>query len=112
MTSLKKHDLLGLAGIALLGVLIGYLSAPQFGFMTWAGITASVTAMEWYGRRKQRKLLPRMEAAVANVLAHQQEMKALAQSVQDPRLTASVDANVAAAQRLQASLGELRQRLL
>lgn len=107
MSKLHKQDLAGLVGIALFAAVVGYFTTPQFGFMVWAGATATVTVTEWLSRRRQRQLLPRMEKAGEQALALAQLMQA--SSV--PELVAQAKDHEKSARAMLASVSQARERL-
>lgn len=107
MKTLHKHDLIGLVLIALVGAVIGWLSTPGFGLSVAVGAATTVTVSEWLSRRRQRKLLPQMEAAAQQV---QQYSQTLAQTGH-PELAAQAAALSQSAARLQQTTARAREQL-
>lgn len=107
MKALHKHDLLGLLIIAVVATVIDYLSTARFGLMAGVGAATTVTVMEWLSRRKQRKLLPAIEAVADQALQLSRQLAAFG----EPAIMAHAPQHEQAALRLKASAARAREQL-
>ena len=109
MKNSTKETLIALVIITAVSLFVGYFTSYGFGFSLWFGTVASVGTMDYFTRRRQRKLLPKMADIEAEMRSHALQFEELARN--DSRLAPEAAQMAANAQRFASIHSEARARL-